>query len=146
MAVLEITPQQRLAIEEAAALDGKDPSVWLDEAIRNSAYWQKEGRDREAARRPAPWQGWTFLPVKQHNNCFCYEGPRGAELFFHPRNRQRVEDADSLSGNALRRWSVRTHECPLRDRSGRMRTFATAEAAISALYASPEFSSAPAVG
>ena len=121
----------RMDVLRAAALAGKDPTEWLRAAIRSQAQLEASVRKAREALAPGPWPGWRTRTDEGFGYVTHY-GPHGEEMFFMPRGW--ANRPAWWPGPSSRPWSVRTAEDTLlKDKVGRVRTFATADAAKAAL-------------
>lgn len=137
--MIEFTPYLRSLINQAAEADGAEPTVWLLSTIERAAQSSLDRAAREATRRPAPWNGWTFFPDEMSESVQHYHGPRGALLSWSAPDPLVLSRWTERGPGAKRRWWMRSPAGPLVNARGGLRTFATAEAAIAAFYASSEF-------
>jgi hypothetical protein len=139
MAVVQLTDEQRVLVMKAADAAWISPEIWLLEAIRLKTASDVAKREkRRAEMRPAPWEGWVFHP----EDARFYYGPFDAVLFCDEHrwmNKPETNHYPIPDDDAIRPWEARIRHWPIIGPGGRARTFKTPEAAIFALYASPEF-------
>lgn len=129
--MVNLTDDMQMTIASAAAASGVDPKEWIDRAISEQVKREADGRRLQALRRPAPWVGWTFIPME--GEIIQYNGPRDCELWFFAYGTS--ENTRARFEKVARPWSANTSGERLCDRLGRTRTFRSAEAAIAALAA-----------
>ena len=121
--------EDRFTLARAAALAGVEPSAWLSAAIRDKAA-DEEGRRKSLAElQPGPWAGWRTRDDRD-TGWLTHYGPDGEEMFYMPGG---WSPRPWWKGPSSRPWSVRTREAMLKDSAGRVRTFASQEAAKTAL-------------
>jgi hypothetical protein len=126
---VELSPETVMAAAEC----GLSLAEWMAEALALRLEHHAAARKAAARRTPGPWPGWetaTFTVGQREYRIF--HGPGGAEIHY-------AEDGYAYHRSAWRAtssrpWMARTVEDCLRSKNGKVRVFATAEAARNALH------------
>ena len=121
--------EDQFIIARAAGLAGIAPDVWLSSAIKIKANAEERARQAKVSLTAGPWEGWRTRDDND-KGWITHYGPAGEEMFYMPAGWSR---RPWWKGPSSRPWSVRTMESMLLDGAGRIRTFATKDAAKAAL-------------
>lgn len=117
-------------VTRAARQADRDPREWLSDAIRRQAAAEDAQRQHLAARQPGPWPGWWWSEDAMGGR--AYRAEDGSRIYYMPHGwRERAP----WQGPSSRPWSAGTADALLKDKAGRIRTFANMEAAKAALDA-----------
>lgn len=125
---VELSPETvRAAVER-----GLSPAEWIEEALALRLEHHAAAKEAAARRVPGPWPGWqTATYTAGETEYLSYHGPEGTEIHYAANGHS--YHRSPWRGRSSRPWMARTAEDCLRVKDGRVRVFATAEAARDAL-------------
>ena len=119
-------------IIDAATESHESVAEWINGAVRLRLRHQAVAREAAAKRQPGPWPGWetTTYAIGRHSYVTHY-GPADAEIHYSEFGFS--DHRAPWQGASSRPWMARNREDCLRAADGKLRVFATADAARAAI-------------